>query len=186
MKMMLEFVLGFVIVGLAAAQQDLDVNEDVLVVNVPRFKGNLPDCKRNQVCADVFNFTRNHGDGTGRLESRVIQNCKCPIVPCGMNDDPLMFKETKTQSMMTCEEASQFKTCSEDDIAKVQIFSDHTFFLIRCLCPNNENPQGFFKKMTVPARNLEGPTPEEQEMSDAFPPRPPRYYRCRDSARFGF
>ena len=72
----------------------------ILNYNFQRFDGDMEICREGEVCADVFNFTRDHGDGTGRLESRFIQNCKCPpgTLPCGQTGTQLMFRETKTQS----------------------------------------------------------------------------------------
>jgi len=67
-------------------------------VYLQRFNGDLDICREGEVCADVFNFTRYNEDGTGRLESRFIQNCQCPSGECGQSGNQLMFKETQTQS----------------------------------------------------------------------------------------
>ncbi|KAL4219857.1 hypothetical protein ACF0H5_020268 [Mactra antiquata] len=166
--------------GLLSLASSLEVDDDVLVVNVQRFDGDLEQCREQEVCADVFNFTRNHGDGTGRLESRFIQNCRCPpgTPPCGSTGYQLMFKETKTQSMVTCEMAEEFPVCESGEIAKEQHNLGYiVYYKINCVCPNNENPGNFRNKMTTVKRWYEMTETEREEAKNH--PRS-RYFKCRE------
>ncbi|XP_060603143.1 uncharacterized protein LOC132756162 isoform X2 [Ruditapes philippinarum] len=179
-------VLLVYLVTLTAVSVATDLDDDnVLMVNVERFDGDMDICREGEVCADVFNFTRDHGDGTGRLESRFIQNCKCPpgTLPCGQTGTQLMFKETKTQSMVTCESAEDFDYCQGDEIAKEQHnLGYYVYYKINCLCPNNDNPRDFRNKMTTVKRWNEM-SPEEREVAERNPRS--RFFKCRDTTSRG-
>lgn len=182
----MEIIVGIIATAVIVLGASLDVNDDVLVVNVQRFDGNQEVCREGEVCADVFNFTRDNGDGTGRLESRFIQNCRCPpgTPPCGETGTQLMFKETKTQSMVTCEPASEFPVCQGDEIAKVQHnLGYYVYYKINCVCPNNDNPGDFRNKMTEVKRWNEM-NAEEREEATANPRS--RYFKCREGRSHGF
>lgn len=163
----------------------LELDENVLVVKVERFDGDLDVCRESEVCADIFNFTRDHGDGTGRLESRFIQNCRCPpgTPPCGETGSQLIFKETRTQAMTTCEPAEAFGVCEEGQIAKEQHnLGYYVYYKINCVCPDNENPGGFRDKMTVVKRWNEM-TPEERQIAQENPRS--RFFKCRERGTHG-
>lgn len=185
MRFNMDIVLGFLAPVFVLAS--LDVDDDVLVVNVQRFDGNLEICREGEVCADVFNFTRDHGDGTGRLESRFIQNCRCPpgTPTCGETGTQLMFKETRVQSMVTCEPASEFRVCEGDEIAKEQHnLGYYVYYKINCVCPNNENPGDFRSKMTEPKRLHEM---NEEERARALENPRSRFFKCSGAGnRYGF
>ncbi|XP_052782859.1 uncharacterized protein LOC128219077 [Mya arenaria] len=178
--------LIFVLVEVAMASQ----NDNVHVVLVER--PGITDCKHREVCADIFNFTRIMEDGSGQLESRFLQNCDCPGMPCvrgeqGRDLEQLLFRETRKQSMLTCEAASQFSECSPGETAKEQHTDRDTgriYVQINCVCPNNEDPGSFRDKMTEQKRYYEL---TEEEQGWFTRDSSSRFYKCREAGarRFG-
>lgn len=173
-----EAIIALLVVVCVTAADSLKVDDQVLVVNVQRFEGNIEECREREVCADVFNFTRDHGDGTGNLESRFIQNCRCPpgTAPCGQTGSQLMFKETTKQSMITCEDATEFSVCEDGEIAKEQHnLGNYVYYKINCICANNGTPGDFRNKMTREKRWNEM-TPDERLVAQENPRS--RFYMC--------
>ncbi|XP_045200104.2 uncharacterized protein LOC123554198 isoform X2 [Mercenaria mercenaria] len=175
---MMEIILPLMVIAIVGSDA-LDVDEDVNIVDVERFDGDMDLCREGEVCADIFNFTRDHGDGTGRLESRFLQNCICPAgtPQCQQSGPQLIFRETRTQSMVTCEPAEEFPVCQGDEIAKEQHnLGYYVYYKINCVCPNNDRPGDFRNKMTTVKRWNEM-TPEEREVAERNPRS--RFFKCR-------
>ncbi|KAH3807080.1 uncharacterized protein LOC127836285 isoform X1 [Dreissena polymorpha] len=179
----LEIIVGLLLIGVVVDARS--TGNDVRVVHVVRFDGNLDVCREGEVCADVFNFTRLNEDGSGQLESRFIQNCQCPGAPClnrTSGHPQLLFRETTKQSMLTCEEARMFDVCAPGQIAKEQHnIGDYVYYKINCVCPANENPGGFKDKMTEQKRYLEM-TEIEKAYADMNPRS--RFFKCREQGAF--
>jgi hypothetical protein len=93
-----------------------------------------------------------------------------------------MFRETKTQSMVTCEEAEDFLVCEDGEIAKEQHnIPDGVFYQINCVCPNNDFPSNFYNKMTI-KKSFREMTLNEEAVARSNPRS--RFFRCRRNSEY--